>query len=240
MPEELPDSYGTDLLYVVARDPKSLFLYWDLDWTRLFAEAGLDPRQVHLRIYRADGAAEATVEINPFRGHCYVEVAAGGTAYYCELGCFEGDEWRNLARSGTTTTPEAVMSEDLSTDFAALPLHLNFQRMLDVFRASKGEKKDLATSVSVLQENARTLREAVTPEEWKQLVATAAASLQGGNGNGAGHAEISALLESAREAGPRPTPTAEQLAQWKTLSERLGGSSWGGASGNGFSGRSSA
>ena len=49
---ELPASYDMDLLYVIARDPKSLFVYWDLNWRRLFLRAGLSARQVHLRIYR--------------------------------------------------------------------------------------------------------------------------------------------------------------------------------------------
>ena len=61
---ESPASYDTDLLYVIARDPKSLFVYWDLNWTRLFARAGLSPRQVRLRIYDEDGSIEGTIEIN--------------------------------------------------------------------------------------------------------------------------------------------------------------------------------
>ena len=85
--------------YVVARDPKSLFLYWDLNWTWLFAQAGISARQVHLRTYRGDGTVEGTQEINPFRGHCFAEVGAAGTEYYCELGGFEGAEWKSLVRS---------------------------------------------------------------------------------------------------------------------------------------------
>lgn len=218
----LPASYGTDLLYAIARDPGTLFLYWDLNWARLFAQAGLAPRQVQLRIYRADGAVEATREINPFRGHCYVEVTAGGTAYYCELGCFEGKEWTKLARSGKTATPEAAMSEDFSAEFATLPLHLSFQRMLEVFENHNGES--LAHSVSQLQENAH---DEITPE-----------STNGGNGNHG--AERASLLEAARRAGPPPALTPEQQAKWKELGERLGGSSWGGASESGLGGSSPA
>jgi hypothetical protein len=216
----LPASYGTDLLYVIARDPKSLFLYWDLNWTPLFAQAGLSARQVHLRVYREDGSIEGTPEINPFRGHCYVDVAAAGTGYYCELGCFDGDEWTSLARSGTTATPEASMSDDLSAHFAALPIHLSFQRLIDIFQATKVERTTLARSVAELQKNAQALQDA----------------LQGGERNGA-DAELAALLETARRGD---APTAEQLAQWKQLGERFGGASWSGASGSGFGGSSPA
>ena len=226
----LPASYGTDLLYVIARDPGTLFLYWDLNWTRLFAQAGLAPCQVHLRIYREDGSVEGTREINPFRGHCYVDVSAAGGVYYCELGCLDGKEWTGLVRSGKATTPAAAMSEDLSAQFATLPLHLSFQRLLEVFEAKNGNGKSLAHSVAELQENAR---EKMTVEE-----GTERSSLQ--KGNGERNAEIASLLGAARQAGPRGALTPEQMARWKELNERLGGSSWGGASERGFGGSSPA
>jgi hypothetical protein len=214
----LPATYGTDLLYVIARDPKSLFLYWDLNWAPLFAQVGLSARQVHLRVYREDGSIDGTQEINPFRGHCYVEVAAAGTEYFCELGCFEGDAWTSLVRSGTTATPEASMSEDLSADFARLPIHLSFQRLIDIFQATKVERSTLACSVAELQENAQALEDA----------------LKGAARSGV-DAELALLLETALRG---EAPTAGQLAQWKQLGERFGGASWCGASGRGFGGSS--
>ena len=125
----LPASHDTDLLYVIARDPKSLFVYWDLNWRRLFTRAGLSARQVHLRIYREDGSIEGTSEINPFRGHCYADVSSAGTGYYCEIGCFEDDEWTSLVRSGEAATPQDRMSDDISAQFATLPIHLSFQQI---------------------------------------------------------------------------------------------------------------
>lgn len=238
-PNELPASYGTDLLYVVARDPNSLFLYWDLNWTRLFVRAGLSPRQIHLRIYRGEDSVEATREINPFRGYCYVDVAAAGTTYFCELGCFDGNVWKSLARSGTTTTPESAVSDDLSATFATLPIHLSFQRLLDIFRTTRSDDRTLVRSVAKLQENARMLRETLTPEAWSRLVAATAASLKGtnGDGNGAQSSELAALLQSARP-GPTQAPTEEQRAKWRALSEEVGGASWSGGGEGNFGGSS--
>ena len=54
--ESLPATYGTDLLYVIARDPASLFVYWDLNWKRAFEAAGILPHAIHLRTYRTDGS----------------------------------------------------------------------------------------------------------------------------------------------------------------------------------------
>ncbi len=229
---ELPASYDRDLLYVIARDPKSLFVYWDLNWKRLFARAGLSPRQVHLRIYREDGSIEGTCEINPFRGHCYADVASAGTGYYCEIGSFADDEWTSLARSGKTATPQDSMSEDVSAQFATLPIHLSFQRMLDLVRATEPDNATLARSVAKLQKSAMAMPATTTPDEWTQLVVAAASR----NGNGASASDIAALLEAARAT----IPTAEELAQWKKLAEQFGGASWGGASGSGFGGSSPA
>ncbi len=232
-PDELPASYGTDLLYVVARDPNSLFLYWDLNWTRLFARANLSPRQIHLRIYRGEDSVESTREINPFRGYCYVDVAAAGTTYFCELGCFDGNVWKSLARSGSTSTPESAVSDDLSATFATLPIHLSFQRLLDIFRTSRSDNRTLASSVAELQENARMLKETLTPEAWSRLVAATAASLDGTkcHGNDAQSSELAALLQLARP-GPAQAPTEEQRAKWEALSKQFGGASESGIGGS--------
>ncbi|MEO7167109.1 MAG: DUF4912 domain-containing protein [Spartobacteria bacterium] len=220
----LPSAVDADLLYVIARDPTSLFLYWEANWTRLFAQAGLSAREINLRVFRADGSIEKTQEINPFRGHCYVEVSAAGQQYHCELGCFDGEIWRNLVRSGKTFTPEGKVSDDFSAEFATLPIHLSFQRMLDLFHARNGARDTLANSVAKLQEKARVSPDAIAP---------------GSNGNGADAAGLAALLQAALK-NPRPGLTPDQRRQWRELGERLGGASWGGASENDFGGSSPA
>ena len=207
--DELPESYGTDLLYIIARDPASLFVYWDMNWPRRFGEAGLSPRPVHLRTYRADGAIDSTREINPFRGRCYVEVATAGAGYYCELGCFAGEEWRALARSAATATPQAAPSENLSATFATLPLHLSFQRLLAIFAGTESER-DLALSVSELQTASRkdsidTTKDSPSPE-MQELIACAASL-------------------------PEQAPGEEQRAKWDEVAKRiLAGPDLGGSS----------
>ena len=135
-------------------------------------------------------------------------------------------------RSGEAATPQDRMSDDISAQFATLPIHLGFQRLLEMVRATQPEDATLARSVAELQARAGVTEDAVTPGEWSRLVA-AAASL---NGEGAPASDIAALLEAARAA----TPTAAELAQWRKLGEQFGGSSWGGASESGFGGSSPA
>lgn len=240
--DPLPPEPSDDMLFAVARDPGSLFVYWDLHWTRLFARAGISARKVHLRTYRGDGSVESTQEINPFRGHCYAEVSAAGTDYNCELGSFERTEWKPLVRSGTVTTPEASLSDELSGEFATLPVHLSFQRLLDVFGATADlDRATLARSVANLQATARLLKAGAASGDWSQLVTEIAGQLNGGaKASTTAEADLSTLVETALNT-PSPTdPTPDEIARWKDLAQRYGGSSWsGGANHSDFGGSSS-
>ena len=212
--ERLPKTYGTDLLYLVARDPFSLFIYWDLNWRRAFEQARVAPRSIHLRIYRENGEVEKTEPINPFSGHCYVDVSGAGIGYYCELGCFEGETWYSLARSGKAVTPKSEISEDLSTTFATLPIHLSFQRLLDIFQATKQQGKELAITVAEFQAEARN-----------------------GGGKETESTDLAALLEAARQV-PDQDWTDEQRAVWHELTAHLADARWSSASENDFGGSS--
>lgn len=212
--KSLPATYGTDLLYVIARDPASLFVYWDLNWKRAFEAAGISPHATHLRTYRTNGSIEDTRQINPFRGHCYVEVSGAGTSYYCELGCFDEETWHHLVRSGATVTPESEMSDDLTATFATLPIHLSFQRLLDIFKASKKDGKGLAVSIAELQAEARNRGSVATDSS-----------------------DLAALLESAGGA-PEETWTEAQRAVWYELTEKLAKADRSSASENNFGGSS--
>src|ERR1043166_4794090 len=59
LPEvELPRVYGVPLLFAIARDPKTLFVYWNIDWSSVFENTAPVDRQVHLRVRRGDGSEE--------------------------------------------------------------------------------------------------------------------------------------------------------------------------------------
>jgi hypothetical protein len=216
---ELPSSYGSDLLYVIARDPKSLFVYWDLDWTKLFAQAGLERQQVYLRVLREEGTEESTREIDPSAGHCDAEIGATATGYYCELGCFPGVKWKCLARSKPTATPAGQMSDDLSAQFATLPMHLSFQRMLEVLEetAPAGQPVGDAQRLSGFRRWAANRKILLASENWVEPEL-----------RGAG--DLAARMATADHGEDAPQPTAAMLARWKELGEHFGGSSWAGQS----------
>ena len=124
------------------------------------------------------------------------------------------------------------MSDDVSAQFATLPIHLSFQRLLEMVRATQPEGATLARSVAELQARAGETEDTVTPDEWSRLVA-AAASLEW-------QRSVRLRYRRSSEAVRAATPTADELERWRKLGEQFGGSSWGGAGGSSVGGRSPA
>ena len=62
---ELPRVYGVPLLFAIARDPRTLFAYWNVDWSSVFENTAPVDRQVHLRVYRSDGGEETSTAVEP-------------------------------------------------------------------------------------------------------------------------------------------------------------------------------
>ena len=64
---ELPRVYGAPLLFAIARDPRTLFAYWNVDWSSVFENTAPVDRQVHLRVYRSDGGEETSTAVEPIK-----------------------------------------------------------------------------------------------------------------------------------------------------------------------------
>lgn len=237
-------SRNDDSLYILARDPASLFVYWTLDWAARFTAAGLGDVQhpVHLRVFRSDGTEETKLAIDPLVGFAFVSVESPETEYLCELGCRDGDDWTPVARSNSAQTPAATLSDDLSAQFATLPFHLSFQRLIDLFGAAP--KSDaVASSVADWQAKARALQASLSPSDWSGLVENASSSPSGSEGadfglSGARPDEMATLLRTLKEDVTHVSPTPEKLEEWRRLAERFGGSSWSGESSSAFGGAS--
>jgi hypothetical protein len=150
---ELPRSYGRSVLFGIARDPHTLFAYWEIDWRGAFGNKPPADRKVHLRVISEDGTEETTVTVEPFAGNHCVAVSQARSAYRIELGYHEpANVWNSVATSDAIRTPPDDVSESASIDVATVPFHLSFQRMVDAFRASKYDGDALVEIVSRLQE----------------------------------------------------------------------------------------
>jgi hypothetical protein len=152
---ELPRSYGRPFLFGIARDPHTLFAYWEIDWPGAFGNKPPTDRKVHLRVMADDGTEETRVTVEPFAGNHCVAVAQACSSYRIELGYHEPAEvWNSVATSDAIATPPDDVSESDSIDVATVPFHLSFQRMVDTFRASKYDGDALVEIVGRLQERA--------------------------------------------------------------------------------------
>lgn len=164
----LPSTYGSQALHLMPRDPHSLFAYWDIDWAAAFGDEPPRDRKVHLRVSNSEGKEEISIEVEPMAGSCYVTVREADANYSAELGYFEpASTWKSVAASEAVQTPPDVLFDSTAVDFATVPYHLSFQKMIDLFRVSKHESGSLTERLTELHERATPQIESgtFTPEE---------------------------------------------------------------------------
>jgi len=167
---ELPRVYGAPILFAIARDPRTIFTYWNIDWQSIFAKAAPVDRQVHLRVLKNDGTQETSAAVEPMAGHCYVTVSRPRNVYRVEIGYYQPEAvWNSVATSDEVATPPDSVTENLDVDLATIPFHLSFQRLIDLFRAANGDA--LTEIISRLQRRALSDedRDLLSAEEWEIL-----------------------------------------------------------------------
>jgi uncharacterized protein len=194
---QLPESYGENTVFLIARDPKWLFTYWDVSPGSF--SANTDGGKVFLKVLFENGAEQSLIEINLAARNWYIPVPDAATAYRVEIGYFDkGGEWLAVARSGTATTPADVLSEENEVDFATVPFHLSFQHLVDTVKAAMGEGESLISAISRLQGEGRKLAFAAgkapawSEEQRQVLIALLGTELV--DRVGLGSAEIDQLL----------------------------------------------
>ena len=196
----LPGTYFEDTIYLVARDPRWLFAYWDFDWSKYPAAAMRGgASQFFLRILKDDGAQEAIVEITPEARNWYVPVSSPDTMYFGEIGFFaRGGGWSSIVASGATKTPPDSLAEDFAADFATVPLHLSFERMLDLVKHHMEGGETLLEAVArITDEGRRIAFHAGRPPEWTDEQRALLAALLGNSlldRMGLGSDELDSLL----------------------------------------------
>jgi hypothetical protein len=166
---ELPRLHGPPILFAIARDPRTIFTYWNIDWPTIFAKTAPVDRQVHLRVRSADGI-EASAAVEPMAGDYYLTVPQPRGTYRVEIGYYQPpDVWHSVATSDQVNMPPDSVAENADLDLATIPFHLSFQRLIDLFRASNRDA--LAEIISRLQKRALTdeEHELLSAEEWEIL-----------------------------------------------------------------------
>ena len=147
---KLPRVYESPWLFAIARDPDTIFAYWNVDWPTMFSADVPEDRQVHARVLRCDGAEETAVAAEPMAANIYITVSPKRGPYHVDLGYYgAGNVWKSVALSGEIEMPPDSISETADVDLATIPFHLSFQRMIDLFRVTNRDA--LATAIGRLQ-----------------------------------------------------------------------------------------
>ncbi len=213
---QLPESYGANNIFLIARDPQWLFTYWDIDWGSFPANAARNgASKIFLKVFEGDHE-HAVIEVNPDAKNWYIPVAKPATAYCVEIG-HNGDKgkWIPIARSGSATTPPDSLSTEESAQFATLPFHLTFQRLVDIVKAAMAQGESLVAALARLQGEGRNLAFAPgmapnwTNEQREILIAMLGSELV--DRIGLGSAEIDQILRKELQQ-KLSTESASELA----------------------------
>lgn len=175
----LPESYGEEILYLIARDPHWLFAYWEIDRSKHPKSKMLNgEHKFFIRVCNADGSEESKVEINSDAKNWYLPVSKPATIYYAELGWLDKKgAWKVIVRSLPAATPPATLSGEGTAKFATIPFHLTFQRIMDMVRGARREGETMSQTLSRMQGEGRAAAMKVEKvedltEEQKNILAT--------------------------------------------------------------------
>jgi hypothetical protein len=146
---ELPQSYGTDTIFLVAQEPHWLFTYWDIDISR--HPGG----KTFLRVYQGEDTIEAEIEVPFETRNWYIPVKHASSKYTVEIGYPRASVWNVIARSQTIETPADRLSESDQFDYATIPLHLSFQKLMDGIQAGVQSGETLISALSRLQKEGK-------------------------------------------------------------------------------------
>ncbi len=143
---ELPISYGTNSIFLIAQAPQWLFTYWDID-------IGRHPGgKTFLRCIQGD-AFESEIEVPFETRNWYIPVSQPNSSYFVELGYYRGDQWNCIAQSTAVRTHPNQLSSSESFDYATIPLHLNFRQLLErIHKATRSDEKLIQTLARLQKE----------------------------------------------------------------------------------------
>jgi hypothetical protein len=180
---EAPRANSAPILCLMARDPHTLFAYWDIDWTAAFRDGQPSDRKAHLRILHADGS-EQSVEVEPMAGSCYVSVERADAAYSGNIGFYEpAATWHSIATSDLISTPPDSLADSDESEFATVPFHLSFQQMLDALRSARREDVPFLAQLVDLRQRAGSADLTASERELSRAVSEAEAAAPTGPGS---------------------------------------------------------
>ena len=133
-----PGVCGQPFLFAIARDARTIFASWNINWRSVFEKAMPADRQVHLRVIGGEDVTEARVAVEPMSAMHYVTISGLHNSYRVEIGYFQPfDTWHSVATSAEVEMPPQGSVELADVDLATIPFHLSFQQLANLFGAAK-------------------------------------------------------------------------------------------------------
>ena len=152
---ELPESYGTQQLFLTARDPRWLYAHWDFTAEEMSKYNALSADgHLLLRLYRNTPAGQPLLQIHlhPESRHWFVPAPYAGAKYVATLGyCDAAKKWVELACSAATLTPPDSLADDTAVRFATIPADVPLTQLLATVQAAVRENVPLAEAVQQLR-----------------------------------------------------------------------------------------
>jgi hypothetical protein len=167
---ELLRFHGPPRLLAIARDPWTIFAYWNIDWPSIFKNAAPIDRQVHLRVHCTDRLEEKEAAVEPLAGTHYITLSQRHRACRIELGYYQpADVWHSVTMSNEIMIPPAETSEAERVDLATIPFHLRFQQLVDLFGAANDDALAIVISRLQTREVSSGRQEKLSTEERQAL-----------------------------------------------------------------------
>ena len=127
---------GQPSLFAIARDARTIFTSWSIDWQSVFEKTMPADRQVHLRVIGGDGVIETRVTVEPMSAMQYLTISSLHDSYRVEIGYFQPfDTWHSVAMSQEVEMPPQESVGLADVDLATIPFHLSFQQLANLFGA---------------------------------------------------------------------------------------------------------
>ena len=147
-------TYGQPFLFAIARDPRTIFVNWNVDWRSVFEKTMPADRQVHLRVIGGEDVVETTVSVEPMSAMHYVTISGLHNPYHVEIGYFQPfDTWHSVATSCEVEMPRQGTVDLADAELATIPFHLTFQQLANIF----GTTSDTSVARVVSQFQKRVL-----------------------------------------------------------------------------------
>ncbi|MFA6542799.1 MAG: DUF4912 domain-containing protein [Limisphaerales bacterium] len=157
---ELPESYGTAKIWLTARDPQWLYAHWDLTAAQQREHnAESDDGHLIVRVFEKEilGEPVVTQHVHPESRNWFIHVGRGGTKFVAQLGYFDRRErWQTVAVSAATITPPDSVSDDVSAEFATLPVEIPFDQLVEMVKTVVSQHVPLMEALAQLRAEGHT------------------------------------------------------------------------------------